>query len=103
MNNYDKWIEKAKELYKKNDKGGDERNQEVLNQEDKLDHEEKDKTKGGKYTTRGTLYTNSKLCVSMYGWSEEGIRKCNKLCNIAKQDGKLKVVVRLKNSSKTRR
>ena len=88
MNNYDKWIEKAKELYEKNDKGGDEGNQEVLNQEDKLDHEEKDMTKGGKYTARGTLFTNSKFCVSMDGWSEEGIRKYNKLCNIAEQDRK---------------
>ena len=88
MNNYDKWIEKAKELYEKNDKGGDEGNQEVLNQEDKLDHEEKDMTKGGKYTARGTLFTNSKFCVSMDGWSEDGIRKYNNLCTEAEQDRK---------------
>ena len=72
----------------KNDKEGDEGNQEVLNQEDKLEDEEESKTKEEKYTARRTLYTNSKFYVSMYGWSEEDIRKYNKLCNIAKQDRK---------------
>ena len=86
MNNYDKWIEKAKDLYEKNDKGGDEETQEVLNQEDKLEDEEENKTKEEKYTSRGTLYINSRFCVSMDGWSEEGIRKYNKLCNISEQD-----------------
>ena len=54
MNNYDKWIEKDKDQYEKNDKGGDEETQEVLNQEDKLEDEEENKTKEEKYTARGT-------------------------------------------------
>ena len=77
--------------------------QEVLNQEDKLENEEENKTKEEKYISRGTLYTNSRFCVFTDGWSEESIRKYNKLCNIAEQDRKTETDSAFENSSKTRR
>ena len=42
-----------------------------------------------KFTPQGTLYTNSRYCVSMNGWSEAGILKYNSLCKLAEDDRSL--------------
>ena len=47
---------------------------------------EQEECKKGKVTSRGTLYTNSRFCVSMDGWSEDGIKHYNKLCKLAERD-----------------
>ena len=140
MNNYDKWMERAKELYEKNELdedeecgGGDEDNIEATVEDDDPEEMEypeetedpediekqihkKKNTEGHKqsrergelgdksvcenneedeigtqvtekkHTKVGTLYTNSRFCVSMDGWSEAGMRKYNELCLRAEKD-----------------
>ena len=83
-NNYDKWSEKAIDLYKRND---DKDKEETCEQEveDGEKHEVTEETEEKK-TAQGTLYTNSRYCVSMDGWSEAGIRKYNSLCRLAEED-----------------
>ena len=91
MNNYDKWTEKATELYKRNDivvNSDTNTNQDTeSSSEEEIQNEKKnDIPEEGKFTPQGTLYTNSRYCVSMDGWSEAGILKYNSLCKLAEDD-----------------
>ena len=91
MNNYDKWTDKAKELYKRNDivvKPNSNTNEDTeSSSEEEIQNKEKNENpEEGKFTAQGTLYTNSRYCVSMDGWSEAGIKKYNSLCKLAEDD-----------------
>ena len=92
MNNYDKWTEKARELYKRNDivenpdTSNTNQDTESSSEEEIQNKEKNDIREEGKFTAQGTLYTNSRYCVSMDGWSEAGIRKYNSLCKLAEDD-----------------
>ena len=70
MNNYDKWTEKATELYKRNDNvvnSNTNTNQdtESSSEEENQNIQKKEILEEGKFTAQGTLYTNSRYCVSM--------------------------------------
>ena len=104
MNNYGKWSKKAKELYEKDNTEDiekevtreaqqetvtQEEQQETVTQEEQQETPDKIEvatTNKVEYTSRGTLYTNSRFVVSMDGWSEAGMRKYNKLCEMAVND-----------------
>ena len=88
MNNYDKWISAAKNLYDNiNEESmdkvvvGNEQQEEINEIEEHEKNNEKDK-----FTSRGTLYTNSRFYSSMDGWSEQGIIEFNRLCHMAEKD-----------------
>ena len=85
MNNYGKWTEKSKELY--GNTNAEDSEEEVQKNQQETSEKIDDSTDSNvKYTSRGTLYTNSRFCVSMDGWSEDGMMKYNKLCHLAEKD-----------------
>ena len=85
MNNYGKWTEKSKELYGNTNAGDSE--EEVQDNQQETSEKIDDSTDSNvKYTSRWTLYTNSKFCVFMDGWSEDGMMKYNNLCHLAEKD-----------------
>ena len=73
INNYDKWKLSAEKLYARNlpSEEAEDTDGMVIGTEDIENNPEKD-TK--QTTSRGTLYTNSRFCSFMDGWSEGGIK-----------------------------